>query len=428
MTTSLLSVAQTLSCRRDSRRKRRALPRTINLRDDQIVKKSALRVLGPYDEKDGYRLIVVDSGKRKSLKFPSIERAHEVKAELLGEIAKRTSHTIDEALAEYEQSLITERGRLPYTVRDERSRLSLMLPIDEPIQSLTAERATQLFRASSERTSRNGRPLSADSLYFLLKTAKRFATWCIERGYLTNNPFAKIRKVGRLATGKLQLTADEARRFLDTALQMAAEGNANAVAVALQLSLGLRSSEVLARRVRDLDEGGTVLLITSGKTVNARRRPEVPDFLRPHLLKLAAGQPGDAFLFGTSPSGGQRLTGSLIRQVHQVCERAGVPKVCAHSLRGLHATLALRQGVSSQAVASALGHASFAVTARHYADPTQLLNSRVRTVLNALGAGESASDTAIPDLATSLRTALTPPQLQHLAQLITVETPPKKQA
>lgn len=260
--------------------------------------------------------------------------------------------------------------------------------------------------------------MSVDSLYFLLKTAKRFAAWCIDRGFLQTNPFAKIRKVGRLATGKPQLTADEARRFLDTALNMAEADNLGAVAVALQLSLGLRSSEVLGRRVRDLDEGGTVLIIAHGKTANARRRPEVPDFLRPHLLKLAAGKPADAFLFGAGPGGEPRLTGFLIRQVHKVCERAGVPKVCAHSLRGLHATLALRQGVSSQAVASALGHGSFAVTARHYADPTQLLNTRVRAVLGALRDPGGSDDVAVPELAATLRGNLSVSQVQHLIRLL----------
>jgi integrase len=199
---------------------------------------------------------------------------------------------------------------------------------------------------------------------------------------------------------------------------MAEAGNPGAVAVALQLSLGLRSREVLGRRVRDLDEGGTVLLITHGKTANARRRPEVPDFLRPHLLKLAASKPADAFLFGAGPSGKPRLTGFLIRQVHKVCEHAGVPKVCAHSLRGLHATLALRQGVSSQAVASALGHGSFAVTARHYADPTQLLNTRVRAVLGALRDPGGSDDVAVPELVATLQGSLSVSQVQHLIRLL----------
>jgi len=46
-----------------------------------------------------------------------------------------------------------------------------------------------------------------------------------------------------------------------------------------------------------------------------------------------------------------------------VCERAGVPAVCPQSLRGMHATLALEGGATHTAVAAALGHSSFAITA-----------------------------------------------------------------
>lgn len=385
------------------------------------MKKSAPRILGPYFEKDGHRLIVIDNGCRKSLKFSTVEQAQKIRQELLGEIKKRAGCTIGEALSEYEQALISEHGRLAYTARDECSRLATMLPSDESLQALTIERATELYRATSQRLSRNGRPLSADSLYFLLKTAKRFAAWCIDRGHLSINPFAKLRRVGRATTGKTQLTADEARRFLDTALRLADTGDPRAVAVALQLSLGLRSSEVLGRRVRDVDEGGAVLLIDHGKTKNARRRPEIPGFLRPALRRLAAERPADAFLFGADRHGKQRATGFLIRQVHRICALAGVTKVCAHSLRGLHATLALRQGASPQAVAAALGHGSFAVTARHYAEPTQLLNSRVRTVLGALGETNHGDD-CVFELADVLRASLTDAQVAQLIERLVGRT------
>lgn len=105
--------------------------------------------------------------------------------------------------------------------------------------------------------------------------------------------------------------------------------------------------------------------------------------------------------------------------MHGVCQKAGVPLVCAHSLRGLHATLALRQVVSTQAVASALGHASFAVTERHYADPTQLLNTRVRTVLTALH-DPTVQDRAVSEISTTLQSTLSPPQLDELIRLLTL--------
>ena len=78
-----------------------------------------------------------------------------------------------------------------------------------------------------------------------------------------------------------------------------------------------------------------------------------------------------------------------------VCDLAGVPRVCPHSLRGLHSTLALEAGATSGAVAAALGHGSFAVTARHYADPDTLRNTVTRRVTDVL-ANAPATDYPAP--------------------------------
>lgn len=148
-------------------------------------------------------------------------------------------------------------------------------------------------------------------------SSPRSLLFCVERGYVAPNPFSKLRGPSKISAGKAQLTADEARLFLNSALKLAGEGQPGAVAVVLQLTLGLRSSAVLGRRVRDLDEDASVLLIPDGKTRNARRRPTIPEVLRPHLQTIAAGQPADAYLFGTRPSGAPRLTGYLVGEVER---------------------------------------------------------------------------------------------------------------
>ncbi len=253
----------------------------------------------------------------------------------------------------------------------------------------------------------------------ILRSARRFSAFCIERGDLTANPFEKLRSIDKISTGKTQLTADEARRFMNTALQRIAAGHPAALAAALQLALGLRSSEVLNRRVRDLDEGATVLLIPNGKTKNARRRPVIPPFLRSQLEALAANQAPDAYLFGAGQSGNPHMTSWLVREVRRICEQAAVPAVCPHSLRGLHATLAMREGVASHAVASALGHGSFSITARHYVDPTQLVNTRVAAVMTALGQ-DSTQDpkAALSEVATTLLDHFAADQLEDLITLL----------
>jgi integrase len=56
-----------------------------------------------------------------------------------------------------------------------------------------------------------------------------------------------------------------------------------------------------------------------------------------------------------------------------------------HSLRGLHATLATDAGVSSHAVAAALGHSSPAVTHAHYIEGGTARRARTRKVIGKLG-------------------------------------------
>ena len=55
-----------------------------------------------------------------------------------------------------------------------------------------------------------------------------------------------------------------------------------------------------------------------------------------------------------------------------------------HSLRGLHSTIAMERGATSGVVAAALGHGSFAITARHYVSPQTLANAKTRKVAAAL--------------------------------------------
>ena len=381
------------------------------------MKKQALRVLGPYQEPYGFRLVVLEGGARKSLKYKTLQEAEHAKAQIHGEIEKRTERTVGEALAEYEVAMVRERGRLESTARNACPRLGRFLPTEESLAALTPRRAEALYHAETQRLRPDGRPMSVATHHMILNLAKSFLGWCVEKGYVGQNPFAKVRKLGRAKTGKLQLTANEARRFLDTALARARAGDPGAVAVALQLSLGLRSNELLSRRVRDVDEDGSVLIIPEGKTDNARRRPHVPAFLQPHLLSLVAGKAPEELIFGDHGDENSRSK-YLSRKVREVCKQAGVPSVCPHSLRGLHATLALRQGVSSQAVAAALGHGSFAITARHYADPSAIVDARVRNVLAALGEPALGLSAALPALAETLRTHLEPLALDNFIHLL----------
>lgn len=339
------------------------------------------RVLGPYVNGDKFRLVVCEGGGRKSVVVASHEEAQRVKEQIVCMLGTRPRLSIGEALDEYLGEK-QQRGAVDSTIATLRSKLRQFLPGALALCDLTPAHAEQLYRDETTRRGRFGRPVAAATHRILLRSAKGLFHWAVERGYVDRNPFAGVRPVGRVNVGKAQLRIDEARRLCAVLLQHA-EADAGAVAVLLQLLLGLRSSEVLQRKVRDVDDGGRVLWIAAGKTRNARRRLLVPELLQPLLLRLTAGAAPDRSLI-CGEHGGARGTDFLWHRVHRYCELAGVPRVCPHSLRGLHSTLALEAGATSGAVAAALGHGSFAVTARHYADPDTLRNTTARRVSEAL--------------------------------------------
>jgi hypothetical protein len=94
-----------------------------------------------------------------------------------------------------------------------------------------------------------------------------------------------------------------------------------------------------------------------------------------------------------------------------------VPKVCPHSFRGLWATLSVESGTASSAVAAALGHGSFEMTAKHYAQPEAVANARSAQVMEMLRLGAS-TDHGVKPSAQQLAERLTPDALVELAELI----------
>jgi integrase len=77
--------------------------------------------------------------------------------------------------------------------------------------------------------------------------------------------------------------------------------------------------------------------------------------------------------------------------VQRICKAAGVPKVTAHAMRGLHSTLAVDSGITSHAVAAALGHGSFKTTAESYAQRDAVAGVQQRRALEVMTGGKRAS-------------------------------------
>jgi integrase len=384
-------------------------------------RKSSPRVVGPYLERGKWRIVVVENNARKSHFFLSEKEALKHKAGLAKEVAPPPSRKLADMLAEWAATRVRSGTCKPQTAREHAVRMRLFLApfLERDIAALTPRAAAALYQQHTEQPSaKTGQPLSASTHRFDRLIAQELFRWAIQRGYVGANPFVGVKPIGKTKAGKPQLRIEEARQFTATAIQVFEEERKPlAIGVLLALTMGLRTSEVLRRVVRDLDDGARYLWIDYGKTANARRHLEIPMPLQPYLLQLASGKAAEEPLFGLSEKTHRpRPRQSLFRMVQEICQRARVPRVCTHSLRGLWATLAVGSGVASHAVAASLGHHSFAMTQKHYAQPAAIVNAgtaRVASVLDGGGGG------GLPSLsARDLLRQLEPETLAELAQLL----------
>lgn len=382
-------------------------------------RKEPPRVVGPYEEKNRWRIVVVEKGQRKSFFCTSQEEAVKLKSRLARQVDRPPSRRLADVIAEWEQDKVRRGVCKLRSAQHQASRLHLFLrpQLDEDIATLTPRRAASLYERHTGRPSRKtGRTISTATHRFDLCCAKFFCSWAVKQGYLGANPFSEISPVGKVNAGKPQLRIEEARLFTQTALVYFEEQNDPlAIGALLALTMGLRTSEVMDRVVRDLDDRGRYLWIDEGKTASARRHLEVPEVLVPFLLRLAEDKRPDELLFGVSPvTGRPRQRQAMYRTVQLLCRKAGVPRVCTHSLRGLWATLAVKSGAVSHAVAESLGHHSFAVTQKHYAQPAAVANAATARVVDALAQAAAPTKLSAEELLNRLDEAT----LEKLTELL----------
>lgn len=362
-----------------AKRQRRAVlpPPSVLCDDEKTVTLNAAKVYGPYHEGSQWRLVVLEGSARKALVYTTEEEALTVRTRLRSALSERELRTIGEVIDEY-LAHKRDTGLVERTLLNCRHRLLPFLPADEPLSNITAERAESLYREHT-------REVAVATHHKSLRQAKAFFAYCVSRKYLTLNPFAPLRPIGKANAGKPQLRQDEAKKLSDFLVAQAGSGDVKALALLVQVLLGLRSGEVLKLRKRDFDCDGTVVWVDGTKNRNAKRRLALQSAtVRDLLSRRVAALAPESLVFSADERDRPFPTDSLYKALAKFCQQAGVPEVCPHSLRGLHSSLAVQIGVTSAAVAQALGHASDAVTRRHYITESALDSARSQNIATAL--------------------------------------------
>jgi integrase/recombinase XerC len=340
-------------------------------------RREGLRIWGPYERRGSWRFFIAGpDGRRVAHTFATraeCERAIELAS------AATSAETLSAAVDKYLGDL-RARGLKPATVESAEDRLRLLLDLranGHRSLSWLAGRGPELYERV--RASR-----AADTHRNALAIGKAFGRWLVA-SHLARDPFAGVKPTGRKARGadKAQLRVDEARRLSAWCLE---REDAAATAVLAALLLGVRASELVARDCRDVDDGGRLLWITRTKTRAGSRVLEVPELLRPRLVALVARRPGTAPLF-VDGDGVRRTRHWVHGRVVAATIGAGVPRVTPHGLRRTSASLATAAGAAAELVAAQLGHASPAITARAYVDPSTARSATARAGLRVLQGG-----------------------------------------
>ncbi len=343
-------------------------------------RKGKWRVLGPYREDRGrntrWKLFICSPDGAREVTYAETEaEAVEVKEAL--EQALQGKHTVEEALVEY-KACMERDGKRASTVSNAEERVGRWLPEDRSICSFTPREMQRLYNKRCEE-------VAVDSHRNELGELKRFFRWCVERRWLTESPVDGVKPTGKRnpgGKGRSPLRMDEARQWMDKAVELAQGGDAGAVAALVCFLCSLRPSEVISLQARDVDDGGRLLWPNRSKTAAGSRPREIAPVLQPLLLKLTEGKAPTDLIFGKHWRDWPR------KQVQRICKLAGVQKVSAHSMKGLHGTLAMQAGATGTLVAHQLGHASERITRESYINPGVVEDQALQEMVEKLSRKE----------------------------------------
>jgi integrase len=351
---------------------------------------TAVKVYGPYAPCKGrsrWRLMVFDptSNQRQMLTFESEEAAREALPLAAAQVQTHVPLLLHDTIQQYLDYKATLVAAL--WLRTLGDRLRTFLP-NIPLSQLTPRRAEELYKSETQRVGKFG-VVKPATHHALLRNTKEFFNWLCEKGLASANPFQAVKPIGRANAGKEQPRETDAKTLDAHLFERARAGEEGALALLVQIYLGLRTSEVLSLTIGAIEREGHKVSIVRGKSKNAKRSLDLYPDVATLLWAHCAGRPIAERVFAANlPK--RPKPAWMYKRLHQYCCSAGIPKYCPHSLRGLHATLALENGATSYQVAAGLGHGSFATTAKHYARPSAIDNARSQRVVAVLR-GSSAS-------------------------------------
>jgi len=258
-------------------------------------------------------------------------------------------------MEEYLQKLANElrlRGRSPKTIKAYRSCVGVYLrSLLEGGGDVGSCAVLNIEKVKAFLLQRHDLGMASGTVNIYLNAIKFFYRTVMNSDTKIDFPFARRRY--RLP---VPLTHEEVMRIILTVKNLK-----HKTLLSLAYGAGLRVSEVVALRVRDIDFGSGFVYVRQGKG-NRDRVTLLPDRLANSLKIFCNARDPMAFVF-ESERGGRLTTRTAQKVFDEAVKRVGIIKqVTFHSLRHSFATHLLENGTDIRYVQELLGHANIRTT------------------------------------------------------------------
>ena len=191
------------------------------------------------------------------------------------------------------------------------------------------------------------------------RVLKALYNWMVDNGYVSKNPFLKIKE---LKTPKREI--DYLSEQEEVSMINACKKIQDKLMIAMMITLGLRRDEVINIRVSDISEQRHITIFGKGqKERTLILQQDVYELLKKHL-ETRTNKSEYVFI---SNHGSKFVGTSVYRKIKSIAKKAGITpdridNIHPHLLRHTFATNLIECGTDIVVVQSALGHSSLNTT------------------------------------------------------------------
>lgn len=250
---------------------------------------------------------------------------------------------------------------------------------------------------STEKNKRTGKPLSRKTAIHHLNLISDVFTYAIRMEMLNDNPCRRVFVPKMEHEEKEIFTIDQVKTLFEG---LHSEPTKFQVYLQLAVYSGFRRSEMLGLEWKDIDFENDLIHIRrtsqytaelgiytdTTKTRKSKRVSKMPKYIMELLGQFKQEQDAEIERIGSKWEDHDRLftkwNGAPMNPqtpfewLQGYCERIGVPFKNIHSLRHLHASLLIFQGVDVVAVSSDMGHSEISTTLNMYSHMFQEARAR----------------------------------------------------